>query len=165
MLGNPVLEFLQSNAVDFKTFQFEYEAGGGTRRSSSALGVSEHMVIKTLIFENKERQPLMVLMHGDQSVDVRRLAEQAQLSKIWSCPPDVAEEFSGWPVGATNPFVIKTPMPIYLEATVMELPKILINGGGRGFLVEISPKDLQRLVPTRLVRCAKEKPVVVSKAP
>jgi Cys-tRNA(Pro) deacylase len=107
----------------------------------------------------------MVLMHGDLSVDVRRLAEQAKLSKIWSCPPEVAEEFSGWPVGATNPFVIKTPMPIYLEATVMDLPKILINGGGRGFLVEISPMDLQRVLPTRLVRCAKEKPVVVSKAP
>ncbi len=165
MLGNPVLEFLQSNDVAFTTFQFEYEAGGGTRRSSSALGVSEHMVIKTLIFENQQRQPLMVLMHGDLSVDVRRLAEQAKLSKIWSCPPEVAEEFSGWPVGATNPFVIKTPMPIYLEATVMDLPKILINGGGRGFLVEISPMDLQRVLPTRLVRCAKEKPVVVSKAP
>ena len=165
MLGNPVLEFLQSNDVAFTTFQFEYEAGGGTRRSSSALGVSEHMVIKTLIFENQHRQPLMVLMHGDLSVDVRRLAEQAKLSKIWSCPPEVAEEFSGWPVGATNPFVIKTPMPIYLEATVMGLPKILINGGGRGFLVEISPMDLQRVLPTRLVRCAKEKPVVVSKAP
>ena len=165
MLGNPVLEFLQSNDVAFTTFQFEYEAGGGTRRSSSALGVSEHVVIKTLIFEDQQRQPLMVLMHGDRNVDVRRLAEQAKLSKIWSCPPEVAEEFSGWPVGATNPFVIKTPMPIYIEATVMDLPKILINGGGRGFLVEISPMDLQRVLPTRLVRCAKEKPVVVSKAP
>jgi len=107
----------------------------------------------------------MMLMHGDRSVDVKLLAQQAGVSKIWSCPPNVAEEFSGWPVGATNPFVIKTPMPIYIEASVLDLPQIFINGGGRGFLVEMSPRDLERVVELRLVRCAKEKAVVVSKAP
>lgn len=162
---NPVLEFLKSKTVAFKTFQFDYEPGGGTRRSSTLLGVSEHMVIKTLIFETDQRQPLMMLMHGDRSVDVKLLAQQAGVSKIWSCPPNVAEEFSGWPVGATNPFVIKTPMPIYLEASVVDLQQIFINGGGRGFLVEMSPRDLERVVEMRLVRCAKEKAVVVSKAP
>ena len=165
MSGQAVLELLKSLNIDYATHQFDYEPGGGTRRSSSILGVPEHIIIKTLIFENELRQPLMVLMHGDQSVDARRLASQLQMTKIWSCSPAAAEGFSGWPVGATNPFLIKTPMPIFMEASILGLTRIFINGGGRGFLLAMSPHDLRRVVQLRLVDCAKEKPVVVSKAP
>jgi prolyl-tRNA editing enzyme YbaK/EbsC (Cys-tRNA(Pro) deacylase) len=104
-------------------------------------------------------------MHGDKAVDAARLAEQAGVPKIWSCSPADAEAMSGWPVGATNPFILKTSMPIYLESSVLDLQKIFINGGGRGCLVEMTPADLVGIVKPSLVRCAKDKAVVVSKAP
>lgn len=165
MSRGDVLNFLSSQGVEFKTHRFEYLPGGGTARSSALLGFPEHNVIKSLIFESDHRLPLMVLTHGDNSVDVHNLARQTGVTKIWSCSPERAELFSGWPVGATNPFILKSEMPIYLEESVLELSKILINGGGRGLLVELSPRDLIRVVSLSLVRCAKEKPVVVSKAP
>jgi Cys-tRNA(Pro) deacylase len=163
--SNSVLELLTSNAVPYRVFQFEYEPGGGTKRSSSALGVPELMVVKSLIFESDKQRPLMVLMHGDRHVDLKRLSAQAGKTKIWAPSPEIAEKYSGWPVGATNPFIIRVEMPIFVETSILELPKILINGGGRGLLVEISPRDLNRVIQFRLVRCAKVKPMVVSKAP
>lgn len=165
MRSHAVVELLAKSGTPHSVHQFDYEAGGGTRRSSAMLGVPEHLIIKSLIFQGEQYQPLMVLMHGDRNVDLKALAAQAGMSKICSCSPEAAEGFSGWPVGATNPFIVKNPMPIYLEASVMECSSIFINGGGRGFLVQISPKDLLRLVEVRLVRCAKEKAVLVSKVP
>lgn len=165
MQENPVITFLEQHGILFTLHRFEYQAGGGTKRSSSLLGVSEHAVIKTLVFQDHTRRPLLVLMHGDKSVDGAQLAEQIGVPKIWSCSPADAELMSGWPVGATNPFVLKTSMPIYLESSVLDLPKMFINGGGRGCLVGMTPADLLGLVKPSLVRCAKDKAVVVSKAP
>lgn len=159
------IKLLEGQGVDFSIHRFDYVIGGGTRRSSSELGVDEHAIVKTLIFETQDRSPLVVLMHGDLSVDTKKLATELGVAKIWSCSPTVAENLSGWPVGATNPFALKTIMPIFLEASVMDLPRMYINGGGRGLLVSISPADFSRVVSVRLVRCAREKPVVVSKAP
>ena len=164
-ITSPAIERLRASGVDFTVHQFEYLEGGGTPRSSAELGVSEHAIIKTLVFETDTREPLVVLMHGDKNVDTKILASQIGVAKIWSCAPAVAEGFSGWPVGATNPFALKTDMPVMLESTVLDLPRMYINGGGRGLLVSLNPADFLRVLQPRLVRCAKEKRVVVSKAP
>lgn len=160
-----VIEKLRARGLVFGVHRFEYQSGGGTGRSSTVLGVDEHAVIKTLVFEDNERKPLVVLMHGDRNVDTRQLAHQCGVAKIWSCAAEVAEKLSGWPVGSTNPFDLKTPMPIFLEETVQNLPVMYINGGGRGLLISMAPKDFLQIVDVRLVRCAKEKPVIVSKSP
>jgi Cys-tRNA(Pro) deacylase len=164
-IKTPATEWLRSKGVAFEIHQFDYELGGGTSRSSRLLGIDEHAVVKTLVFEDQERKPLVVLMHGDCHVDTKALAQLVGAKKIWSAAPAVAEALSGWPVGATNPFALKTEMPIYLESSVLNLAKMYINGGGRGFLVSMDPADFLRSLQPRLVRCAKEKPVLVSKAP
>jgi Cys-tRNA(Pro) deacylase len=156
---------LAPHNVKFALRRFDYQEGGGTARSSGVLGVSEHAVIKTLIFENDQREAIVVLMHGDRNVDTKVLALELGMAKIWSCAPAVAEGISGWPVGATNPFALKSDIPIFMEATVLELPKMYVNAGGRGLLVELAPADFLRVIQPRLVRCAKEKRVLVSKAP
>ncbi len=164
-MENPVIRRLVEGGVMFSVHHFEYQLGGGTERSSRCLGIDEHAVVKTLVFEDEARQPLVVLMHGDCKVDTAKLAERSGVSKIWACAPPVAEKLSGWPVGATNPFVLKTEMPVFLQETVLELKTMYINGGGRGLLVALSPTDFLKVVNVRLVRCAKEKPMVGSKAP
>jgi Cys-tRNA(Pro) deacylase len=163
--GSPAIDWLRTQDVEFGIHSFDYVEGGGTARSSSVLGISEHAVIKTLVFESGDRVPMIVLMHGDRNVDTKALAGQLAVSKIWSCAPAVAERFSGWQVGATNPFALKTPMPLHLEESVLELPRMYVNGGGRGLLVSMRPADFYRILEPRLVRCAKEKPVLGSKAP
>jgi Cys-tRNA(Pro) deacylase len=162
---SPAIALLQRSGIKFSVHQFEYQEGGGTPRSSHLLGVDEHAVIKTLVFESDQRQPMIVLMHGDRNVDTRLLSQQCGLSKIWSCAPAIAENLSGWPVGATNPFALKTRMPIFMEETVKLLPVMYINGGGRGLLVSMTPEDFLKVIAVRLVRCAKEKPMIVSKSP
>ena len=162
---SPAIARLRQSGINFGIHQFDYEERGGTSRSSRMLGVDEHAIIKTLIFENDQRRPIVVLMHGDRNVDTERLAEQCHMTKIWSCAPSVAENLSGWPVGATNPFALKTSMIILMEETVKQLPLMYINGGGRGLLVSMEPHDFLKVIDVRLVRCAKEKPVIVSKVP
>lgn len=162
---SPAIDRLSKSGVEFSIHQFEYQLGGGTARSSGVLGIAEHSVIKTLVFEDANRKPLIVLMHGDRNVDTKLLSQQLGLTKIWSCAPEVAENHSGWAVGSTNPFALKTAMPVFMEESVLELSRMYVNGGGRGLLVALDPRDFMRVVEVRLVRCAKEKHVVVSKAP
>jgi Cys-tRNA(Pro) deacylase len=156
------IAILRAHRVEFTVHQFEYIEGGGTPRSSSVLGLDEHAIIKTLIFENKEIGPHVVLMHGNMNVDTKALAAELGMSKIWSCAPEVATAFSGWPVGATNPFALKIDMRIFLEESILALPKMYVNGGGRGLIVGLAPKEFIRVVPTELVHCAKEKRVLGS---
>jgi Cys-tRNA(Pro) deacylase len=147
---------LRAGGVAFTPHLYPWEAHGGTAASSKALGVDEHRVIKTLIFEDEAKRPLCVLMHGDREVSAKNLARQIGCKETGPCKPEVADKHSGYQVGGTSPFGLRRAMPIYLQRSIAELPKIYINGGARGFLVEIAPADLVKLLKPTLVDVAVE---------
>src|SRR6185295_15268341 len=125
----------------------DYVEHGGTEVSASALGVPEHHVVKTLVMQDEDAKPLIVLMHGDKKVSTKNLARQAGRKRIEPCKPEVAQRHSGYQVGGTSPFGTRKKMPIFLERSILALPKIYINGGLRGFLVGIDPAELKKLGP------------------
>jgi Cys-tRNA(Pro) deacylase len=150
----PATAFLKKSAVAYSEHPYDYEEKGGTRVSSEKLGVEEHAVVKTLVMEDEERKPLVVLMHGDRDVSTKNLARQIGKKRVEPCKPDVAERHSGYQVGGTSPFGLRKPMPIFVEKSVLDLAKIFINGGRRGFLVGIDPKELVRVVGAKPVDVA-----------
>lgn len=150
----PVTRLLESHEVSFTPHLFAYVEKGGTRHSSAVLGVPEHQVIKTLLFERADRKPVCVLMHGDMKVSEKNLARALGERQVRPCEPAVAERHSGYKVGGTSPFGLRTSMPIAVEATILELPEILINGGRRGFLVALSPIHLALAGPLTPVAVA-----------
>lgn len=137
---------LRAAGVEFEPHLYAWEAHGGTAASAAAFGVDEHLVIKTLIWQTDDRAPLCVLMHGDREVSAKNLARALGVKTVAPCPPEVADRHSGYQVGGTSPFGLRRAMPIYVERTILELPRILINGGARGFLVAIDPKELARVL-------------------
>ena len=145
---------LRAAKVAFEPRLYTWQPHGGTRASAEAFGVDEHIVIKTLIFEDDAKKPLCILMHGDREVSAKQLARVIGAKTVAPCAPDVADRHSGYQVGGTSPFGLKKAMPIYMERTIAELPRIYINGGARGFLVEIDPKDAVRVLSPTLVDVA-----------
>lgn len=145
---------LRQKGVEFTPHLYTWEARGGTAASARHLGVDEHVVVKTLIFEDDAKKPLCILMHGDREVSAKNLARHIGTRSVAPCVPEVADRHSGYQVGGTSPFGLKRAMPIYCEKTIAELPRIYINGGARGFLVGIAPADLVRVLQPGLVSVA-----------
>ena len=137
---------LRAKSIAFEPHEFEYVERGGTAHSSVVLGVSVHAVIKTLVMETEAKIPLVVLMHGDREVSTKNLARHVKAKSVQPCKPEIALKWSGYQVGGTSPFGLKTAMPIYVERTILELPRIWINGGGRGFLVSFDPRVLREVI-------------------
>ena len=137
---------LRQQKVDFDSHLYNYEEKGGTTVSARELGVEEHTVIKTLVMEDETKKPCIVLMHGDKQVSTKQLAREAGCKSILPCTPEVALRHTGYQVGGTSPFGIKTGMTVYAEATLFTLPTIYINGGKRGYLVSMGPKELERVL-------------------
>ena len=150
---------LDTAKVDYEPHLFAYEEKGGTRHSSKELGVDEHQVIKTLVFEDETKAPLVVLMHGDKTVSVKELARQLGKKTISPCAPDIAEKHTGYQVGGTSPFGLRKPLPIHVEATILDLERLYINGGKRGFLVAMAPSELARVLEPNPVEVANERTV------
>ena len=146
--------FLQANKVAYTEHEYEYVEHGGTEVSASSLGVPEHDVVKTLVMQDEDAKPLIVLMHGDKKVSTKNLARQAGRKRIEPCKPDVAQRHSGYQIGGTSPFGTKKKMPVYMERSILALPKIYINGGRRGLLVGISPQEISRTLNPQLVDTA-----------
>ena len=142
----PATAFLKKHGVAYTEHVYEYVEHGGTRVSAQALGVHEHHVVKTLVMEDEAKRPLIVLMHGDRDVSTKNLARQAGVKRIKPCQPEVAQRHSGYQIGGTSPFATRKHLPVYVERSILELPKIYINGGRRGFLVGIDPKELARVL-------------------
>lgn len=155
-MKTPATAQLDAAQVRYEVHQFEYVEGGGTSHSSERLGVDEHHVVKTLVFEDEKRQPLVVLMHGDRRVSTKQLARQLGRKTIAACAPEVAQRHTGYLVGGTSPFGLKKPLPIACERSITTLERLFINGGGRGFLVSMAPSELVRVVNPTLVDCAAE---------
>jgi len=145
---------LRAAGIAFVPHLYSWQPHGGTRASSLALGVSEHAVIKTLIFETERGEPLCILMHGDHEVSVKGLARAIGTKAVSPCAPEVADRHSGYQVGGTSPFGLRRAMPIYMQATIRELRQIYLNGGARGFLIEITPSDVERVLAPVLVDVA-----------
>lgn len=142
---------LRAAGVEFTDHLYEYEEKGGTAVSAQELGVDEHVVIKTIIMEDEAKNPLVVLMHGDYEISGKELARNLGVKTITPCTPDTAAKHTGYLVGGTSPFGTRKQLPVYMEETIMELPKVYINGGKRGYLVGMNPRDIQRILQPKLV--------------
>jgi Cys-tRNA(Pro) deacylase len=150
----PAVRALRQAGVEFTDHPYTYVEHGGTSAFAGEAGVDEHVVIKTLVMEDDAKRPLVVLMHGDREVSTKELARILGVKSVRPCPPETAERHSGYMVGGTSPFGLRKPLPIYVEASVLELPRIFINGGKRGLLVGLDPKDLARVLKPVPVRVA-----------
>ena len=150
----PATALLRREGVPFSEHVYEYVDHGGTAESARQLGVPEHEVVKTLVMQDDRAQPLIVLMHGDRQVSTKNLARQIGAKSVEPCKPEVAQRHSGYMVGGTSPFGTKKAMPVYVEASVLQLERVCINGGRRGYLVGIEPAVLTRLLAAKPVECA-----------
>jgi Cys-tRNA(Pro) deacylase len=154
--STPAIRLLKEKGVSYTEHPYRYEEHGGTRVSARELGVDEHAVVKTLVMEDEAGAPLIVLMHGDREVSTKQLARQIGRKSIQPCRPDVANRHSGYVVGGTSPFGTRKSMPIFVQRTILELERIYVNGGSRGFLVGIAPAELVRVLTPTLVDAAIE---------
>lgn len=147
----PAIRILRAAGVNFSDHNYRYEQGGGTRISARELNIDEHAVIKTLIMQNENGDPLIVLMHGDRKVSTKALARATGSKLVRPCDPARANANSGYQVGGTSPFGTRKAMPVCCEGSILQLPLIYINGGARGYLVSLDPKELVRVLNPRLV--------------
>jgi Cys-tRNA(Pro) deacylase len=152
----PATVFLKKHGVAYTVHEYEYVEHGGTGVSSSSLQVPEHEVVKTLVMQDEDAKPLIVLMHGDRKVSTKNLARQAGRKRIEPCKPEVAQRHSGYQVGGTSPFGTRKVLPVFMERSILELPHLYINGGRRGFLVKLVPAELVRVLEPQLVNAALE---------
>ncbi|MFN9030613.1 MAG: aminoacyl-tRNA deacylase [Betaproteobacteria bacterium] len=150
----PATQWLKRQGVAFGEHVYEYVEHGGTTVSAASLGVDEHCVVKTLVMADETDKPLLVLMHGDCKVSTKNLARQVGRKRIEPCTPEVAQRHTGYQVGGTSPFGTRKPMPVYVERSVLALPRIFINGGRRGYLVSIVPAVLTEKLHAQPVDCA-----------
>jgi len=150
----PATTFLRQNGVSFTEHLYDYVERGGTAESAKQLGVDEHAVVKTLVMQDQDAKPLLILMHGDRQVSLKNFARQLGAKKIDPCKPDVAQRHTGYQVGGTSPFGTRKILPVYVERSILALPSIYINGGHRGFLVQIPPGVLTELLHAKPVESA-----------
>ncbi len=150
----PATQLLKANKVDYTEHPYEYLEHGGAQHSAQVLGWDPYTVVKTLIMQDQDAKPLVVLMHGNRKVSTKNLARQIGVKSVEPCKPEVANRHSGYLVGGTSPFGTRREMPVYIEETILALPRILINGGRRGYLVGISPQVCVQLLGVTPVQCA-----------
>ena len=150
----PATQMLRAAQVAFTEHPYDYVEHGGTGESARQLGLDEHMVVKTLVMQDQDAKPLIVLMHGDRKVSTKNLARQIGAKSVEPCKPEVASRHSGYMVGGTSPFGTRKEMPVFIEESILQLARIAINGGRRGFLVQIDPQVCVQLLGARPVQCA-----------
>ena len=152
----PAVAFLRRHGVEFTEHPYEYLEHGGAEHSARVLGLDPWTVVKTLVMQDEKKAPLVVLMHGNRTVSTKNLARQIGVKSVEPCAPEVANRHSGYLVGGTSPFATRRAMPVYVERTILDLPRICINGGRRGYLVGIDPQVCVRLLGAKPVDCALE---------
>ena len=150
----PATQMLRAHGVPFSEHPYDYVEHGGSAESARQLGLDEHHVVKTLVMQDQDAKPLIVLMHGDRKVSTKNLARQIGAKSVEPCTPEVAQRHSGYLVGGTSPFGTRRDMPVYIEESILQLPRIAINGGRRGYLVQMDPQACVRLLGATPVQCA-----------
>lgn len=144
--STPAIRFLKENGIAFELHSYKYEEHGGTERAARELGADETSIIKTIVMEDDNRRPFIVLMHGNRQISTKDMARLLEVKSVSTCDPHQAQKHTGYMVGGTSPFGTKKKLPVYVESTILKLPHIYINAGRRGLLAMMSPRDLDRLL-------------------
>ena len=150
----PATALLRAHKIEFTEHPYEYLEHGGAQHSAQVLGFDPFSVVKTLVMQDQDAKPILVLMHGNRKVSTKNLARQIGAKSVEPCKPEVANRHSGYIVGGTSPFATRREMPVFIEASILGLPSILINGGRRGYLVQIDPQVCVQLLGAQPVECA-----------
>jgi Cys-tRNA(Pro) deacylase len=150
----PATQLLRAHKISFTEHPYEYVEHGGAQRGAEMLGLDPFTVIKTLVMQDQDAKPLIMLMHGNRTVSTKNLARQIGAKSVEPCKPEVAQRHSGYMVGGTSPFGTRREMPVYVESTILELPRIVLNGGRRGYLIGIDPQVCVALLGAKPVQCA-----------
>ena len=150
----PATHMLRAHGIAFTEHPYDYVEHGGAQHSAQVLGQDPYTVVKTLVMQDQDGQPLLVLMHGNRTVSTKNLARQIGAKSVQPCTPEVANRHSGYLVGGTSPFGTRRAMPVYIEASILDLSRIVINGGRRGYLVGIAPQVCVQLLDAQPVQCA-----------
>jgi len=150
----PATQLLRAHKIAFTEHPYEYVEHGGAQRGAEMLGLDPFTVIKTLVMQDQDAKPLIVLMHGNRTVSTKNLARQIGAKSVEPCKPEVAQRHSGYMVGGTSPFGTRREMPVYVESAILELPRIVLNGGRRGYLIGIDPRGCVDLLGAKPVQCA-----------
>lgn len=150
----PATQLLRAHKIEFTEHPYEYVEHGGAQRGAEMLGLDPFTVIKTLVMQDQDARPLIVLMHGNRTVSTKNLARQIGAKSVEPCKPEVAQRHSGYMVGGTSPFGTRREMPVYVESSILELPRIVLNGGRRGYLIGIDPQVCVALLGAKPVQCA-----------
>jgi Cys-tRNA(Pro) deacylase len=150
----PATQRLRRAGIAFSEHVYDYVEHGGTAESARQLAIDEHAVVKTLVMQDEKGEPLIVLMHGDRQVSTKQLAREIGRKSVAPCTPEAAERASGYQVGGTSPFATRKAMPVFVEATILGLDRICINGGRRGYLIGIEPRVLVDVLGATPVSCA-----------
>ncbi|MET3183946.1 UNVERIFIED_ORG: Cys-tRNA(Pro) deacylase [Variovorax guangxiensis] len=150
----PATQLLRAHKIAFTEHPYEYVKHGGAQRGAEMLGLDPFTVIKTLVMQDQDAKPLIVLMHGNRTVSTKNLARQIGAKSVEPCKPEVAQRHSGYMVGGTSPFGTRREMPVYVESSILELPRIVLNGGRRGYLIGIDPQVCVALLGAKPVQCA-----------
>lgn len=150
----PATQLLRAHKIAFTEHPYEYVEHGGAQRGAEMLGLDPFTVIKTLVMQDQDAKPLIVLMHGNRTVSTKNLARQIGAKSVEPCKPEVAQRHSGYMVGGTSPFGTRREMPVYVESSILELPRIVLNGGRRGYLIGIDPQVCVGLLGAKPVQCA-----------
>lgn len=144
--STPATRFLKEKGIPFELHSYKYEEHGGTERASNQLLVDETMIIKTIVMEDENRRAFIILMHGNKEISTKEMARLLAVKSVSACDPQRAQRLTGYLVGGTSPFGTKQKLPIYIESSILDLAKILINAGSRGLLAVISPRDLEKVL-------------------
>jgi Cys-tRNA(Pro) deacylase len=152
--ATPAVHFLRRHGVEFSEHPYRYEDRGGTRVSARELGIDEHIVVKTLVMQDEAHEPMIVLMHGDREVSTKQLARQIGRRSVEPCEPAVVQRYTGYMVGGTSPFGTRKQMPVFIERSILELDRVYVNGGRRGFLVSLAPSEIVRILSATAVDVA-----------
>lgn len=152
--ATPATAWLRAHGVDFSEHSYAYQEHGGATHSAELLDFDPHSVVKTLIMQDEQARPLVVLMHGDRKVSTKQLARQIGVKSVAPCAPEVAQRHTGYQVGGTSPFGTRRDMPVYVEHSILALPRMALNGGRRGYLIGLDPQVCVQLLQARPVQCA-----------
>jgi len=150
--STPAIRTLREKGVTFTLCPYKYEERGGTQVAARELKCDEHQTVKTLVMEDEDKRPLIILMHGDRQVSTKNLARAIGAKSVTPCEPALAQKHTGYKVGGTSPFGTRKAVPIYVEETILELPRIFINAGHRGLLAVMDPADMTRILDPKPVR-------------
>ncbi|MBI4762046.1 MAG: aminoacyl-tRNA deacylase [Chloroflexota bacterium] len=134
---------LEQLGIPHRVFRHEQPVTS-LEEAAAARNQRPEQVVRSILFQVRAGEFVMVLMAGGGQVDWKKLRQLVKRSRVRMATEEEVLEVTGYRIGTVSPFGVRQPVRVLMDASVLREEEVSLGSGVRNVAIIMKSEDVRR---------------------